>query len=238
MFNAVAPAVYPDYNLVPSPNPPSYLPTSALSSKTLSRLPAAFRAALRTMLAVDDLVGAIHDQLEADGRLANTVWVFISDNGYASGEHRWTSKQCEYWICHRVPFVVVCPATVCQGATPGTIDTEHYALNIDIAPTLAELAGATPTAVVEGQSLVPLLTDPSPVWRTEWFIHENEPKLDGVVAIAGDGAWYKYVSFTTTGEKELFNLTNDPYELANLAGNASAAAIQTDLAARLAAFLS
>ena len=235
-FNTVVPAQYPDYDAVPSPNPPAYLPTQSLGSNFFNRVTNALRAALRTNLAVDDMVTALVDQLAADGRLGNTVWVFISDNGYAAGEHRLTNKQCEYLICHRVPFVVVCPPAVCAAATPGVTDPDHYALNIDIAPTIADLAGVAPTLAVDGMSLLPIIEDRSAQWRTEWFLHESNPLVDGIVAVAGDGVTYKYVELGT-GELELYDLEADPFELVNLAGNSSYGVVEAELAAKLAAFL-
>ncbi len=234
-FSTVTLPKYPDYNAVPSPNPPSYLPASPLSTRVLDRATKYVRGMLASTLAVDDMIGQLHDTLEADGRLANTVWVFMSDNGYAAGEHRLQTRSCAYVICHRVPFIVVCPPTVCSGAKPGAVDSTHHALSIDIAPTIAELAGLTPGLAVEGRSLAPIIKNPSAPWRTEWYLHDTAPSLDGVVAQIGT-ATYKYVA-RATGEKELYNLTTDPYELSNLAGNASFTWIQNDLAARLTAHL-
>lgn len=233
LFPNVDLAIYPDFDELPSPNPPSYLPTEPLGDRGASRLKTQLRTTLISVLPVDDMIGVLHDQLAADGRLANTVWIFISDNGFARGEHRWGGKKCGYWICHRVPFVVVCPPAVCAGATPGATDHDNYALNIDIAPTIADLAGATPGIPVDGQSLVPILEDPAAPWRTEWFLHENDPLLHGIVAVAADGDWYKYVAYSWTAETEMYNLTNDAYELANLVGDPAYAAVEAELAARL-----
>ena len=197
-FSSVVPIQHPDYNQVPSPNPPSYLPTTPLSANFANRAARALRAALEGNLAVDDLIGALHDQLSSDARLSNTVWIFISDNGYAAGEHRLSNKQCEYLVCHRVPFVVVCPTGVCAGNTAGAVNADDYALNIDIAPTIAALAGATPTIPVDGLSLVPILENPAAPWRTQWFLHESDARVDGIVGVASDGHTYKYVEFTDT----------------------------------------
>jgi arylsulfatase A-like enzyme len=162
--------------------------------------------------------------------------VFISDNGFAAGEHRLSNKQCEYLACHRVPFVVACPTGVCAGTVPGAVDGDNYALNIDIAPTLADLAGATPTLAVDGRSLVPILKDPSAAWRTEWFLREQTPTMDGIVGEASDGHTYKYVAIDT-GETEMYDLDSDPWELINLAGDPAYATIESDLVARLDAHI-
>lgn len=228
---------YPDYNIVPDPNPPSYLPDEPISGNTVARQERGFRSQFETVLAVDDMIGMLHDELAADGRLDNTVWIFISDNGVGHMEHRWRSKACEYYVCRRVPFVVICPTGVCTGTLPGQVDEENYALNIDIAPTIADLAGVTPTLDVDGTSLVPVLENPVTPWRSEWFMHGNSPRYEGIVAIATDGDWYKYVELPTDGELEMYNLVDDPYEIVNLAGDSTYAMIETQLDDRLEAFI-
>ena len=238
-FAAVDIAPYPDSNLVPSPNPPAHLPTTPLSDLTLAHQEAFQLKILELTLTVDDMIGALHDQLAADGRLDETVWIYLSDNGIASGEHRWTDKKCEYYACHRVPFVVVCPPAICAGAQGGVPDPNNYALNIDIAPTIAELAGVTPTLTVDGRSLVPILNNPAAAWRTEWFMHGDSPEYSGIVGVGLDGHTYKYVTLTARGGTiELFDLDEDPWELINLGGDGAHAAVEADLAARLAAHLS
>ena len=237
LFDSVVLPTYPDTNVAPAPNPPSYLPPRVYSPKSLENLQENARLALELNLAVDDMIAQLHDQLAADGRLDNTVWVFISDNGLAHGEHSWNAKRCEYYVCHQVPFVVVCPPSVCGGAQGGTVDGDTYALNIDIAPTIADLAGASPTSEVDGESLVPILTDPAAEWRSHWFMHGNSPDYSGVVGNGINGTSYKYVELAAQTQFELFDLDADPWELVNLAGDASLAAVQADLADRLAAHL-
>ncbi len=139
-YGSLVPPSYPNFNRVPSPRPPRWLPTAPLASSTLTRYGNEFRSILATNRAVDDAVDALVTQLRSDGRLDDTVFFFVSDNGFARGEHRYGDKGCEYEICHRVPFVVVCPEAICPGATPGSVDPNHLVLNIDIAPTVADLS--------------------------------------------------------------------------------------------------
>ncbi len=166
------------------------------------------------------------------------MWVFISDNGGGTGEHRLTGKQCPYLECHRVPFIMVCPTGICPGAASGTRDATNYALNIDIAPTIVDLADATATIRMDGRSLVPILSNPTTPWRTEWGLYDLDAPIDGVVAKASTGQWYKYLVGRDTGHVQLYNLTTDPWELTNLWNNAAYTAIQADMAAKLANFLS
>jgi arylsulfatase A-like enzyme len=91
----------------------------------------------------------------------NTYLFFTSDNGYHL-EPR-PGKSQPYDTDTRVPLVVVGP-----GVVGG--DDDHFALNIDLAPTIAELAGATPAHPLDGVSLVPLLHGQDPPWRDRFTI--------------------------------------------------------------------
>ena len=242
IYESLSLPIYPSHNVVPTPNTPAYLPTTPFSAGTLQRSVENIDTALEATRAVDDLVGVLYDELAIDGRLANTVWVFVSDNGFATLEHRLSSKQCPYMECHRVPYVVVCPPAVCASAGAGVRDASNYALNIDIAPTIADLAGISPTLRVDGRSLVPILQDPSAPWRTEWGLYENKyplnrNALDGIVAKGSDGSWYKYIVIQGTGEVQLFNLDIDPWEITNLWNNGNYAVIQNEMATRLNDFV-
>lgn len=228
---------YPNYNKVPSPHTPSWIQDEPIPSTTLNQIKVGFRIALATNRAADDSIHALYEQVASEGQLANTVWVFLSDNGFANAEHRYNSKACEYEECHKVPFVVACPPTVCPGGTPGLVDSTHSVLNIDIAPTFAGLAGVTPTIPVDGQSLVPLLENPAAPWRSSFLISDDAllpGKLSGIVEDLPDGHTYKYVWLGSTTEYELYDLTTDPWELTNLIDDGVHTAVQTQLASELA----
>jgi len=106
-------------------------------------------------------------------------------------------------------------------------------LNVDLAPTLAEIAGAVPDRAADGVSLMPFLADPRSAWRTEGLL---ELWADGDdMAFQGlrvDG--WKYLRYDN-GEHELYDLESDPYELSNLAASPDHVARLDELAARLAA---
>ncbi len=107
----------------------------------------------RSLLGVDRALGRVLDALEAAGRLENTLIVFTSDNGIQHGEHRWTKKEAPYEESIRVPLVVRWDAA---GWTPGTSLPGVLALNIDLAPTIADAAGV-PHPPTDGRSLLPVL---------------------------------------------------------------------------------
>ncbi len=236
-FSTVPMPQYPNYNRPPSPNPPSWIPSVPLPQTLLDRVAREERDALRSTLAVDDAIGLLYQQLVSDGRIDDTVWFFISDNSLGRGEHRWNDKGCAYEECHHVPFVVSCPTGICPAATSGTVDEDHIVLNIDIAPTIAELAGVA-APPMDGRSLLPILDDPSTPWRSSFLLEDhgitptNRPL--GIEEIGADGHTYKYIeSVARPNETELYDLTTDPWELINLSRDGLHGGLEAALAAEL-----
>lgn len=173
-----------------------------------------YRMRLQSMLAVDEMVGKIVDALRASGTLGQTYIFFTSDNGFHLGEHRLKEgKGTAYDEDIHVPLIVRGPGV------PAGRTLDHFALNIDLAPTLAELAGATPARFVDGRSLKPLLAGapPSPgAWRGDFVVEYWSPSLRKAPAYeALRTSEYLYVEYVS-GERELYDLSIDPYELLNL----------------------
>jgi N-acetylglucosamine-6-sulfatase len=123
----------------------------------------------------------------------------------------------------------------------------HMISNVDIAPTISQLAGARPTIAQDGRSFLPLiLGQPVTGWRQSLLLHwpggdedgrsgqpDSMPQFWGVLAdVRGSGQW-KYVEIDT-GERELYNETADPNEMHNLAGTTANAMMQAQLKDRLA----
>jgi len=126
------------------------------------------RRAYESLLAVDEQLGLFLDYFDTLGIGDDTVVIFTSDHGVTWGEHRLfiQSKQCPYEECQRVPFIVRYPRL----GTPGAVRAEAV-LNLDVAPTLAELAGVVPPDPVDGASIVPLLAGQTPpTWRTDYML--------------------------------------------------------------------
>lgn len=205
-----------------------------ITSGQSATIDAAFRDSARTLLAVDEAIQAIYDLLATRGVLQNTVIIFQTDNGWSFGSHRYWSaaaaaKRCQYEECISTPLLAYVP-----WAAGNSIVTDLVS-NVDLAPTFAELAGATPTLAVDGLSLVPFLSGRQPpTWR------------DGVLLrwIGGDGVgayWairtqeWKYVEVGSAGFTELYDLVADPFELVNRSGEPAYATIETDLDAQLEA---
>lgn len=195
---------------------------------------AGFRDARRdsyeALLALDEAIRSIMDQLRSSGELDETVIVFVSDNGLAFGEHRWNRKTCAYDPCLRIPFLI---------RMPGVEHREEGAIvsAVDLAPTVAELVGFEPTTPFDGVSLLPLLREqdrsglPGAVYA-EWVGDDRIPGWWSVRTTR-----FAYVELAT-GEKELYALRRDPYELVNVVHDPAHVADVGRLAAMLDAYRS
>jgi N-acetylglucosamine-6-sulfatase len=192
------------------------------------RMDSAYRKRLRMLRSVDDMVEGIVDELKAAGKLENTYIVFTSDNGFLLGEHRiMEHKNSPYEESIGVPLVIRGPGI------PSGRTTEQMALNIDLAPTFANLAGASTPSFVDGRSLVPLFAADASTWRTafleEFYRGELVPPY---TMVRTEDA--KYVEYEN-GERELYDLSADPHELENLADKELSAAETSELESRLEA---
>ena len=178
------------------------------------------RDQLRTLAAVDEGVGQLLRALRRRGQLDNTVFIFTSDNGYLLGEHgQFDNKRFAYEESIRVPFIIRYPRLAAAGKT-----VDALTLNLDVAPTLVELAGAEPLEGAQGASLVPLLGGGRPKWResflAEYFLEKVAPRAPAWQAVRT--ARWKYIRYTgLEGMDELYDLQNDPHEMRNLVGDAA-----------------
>jgi len=137
-----------------------------------------YQKALASLRAVDDGVKVVLDTLGAQHRLSNTYIIFTSDNGFFYGEHRLTGgKFLAYEPATHLPLLIRGP-----GIKPGTA-TGELAGNIDITPTILELAGVTPDKSIDGTSLVPFFRNPELRTRRpflfESFVETNDVEANG-----------------------------------------------------------
>lgn len=184
---------------------------------------------LRSLQAVDRAIGSMVAKLAAQGTLSRTVFIFTSDNGFLWGEHGMFRKGLPYEEAIRVPLVMVMP-----GIAPRS--EEHMvAMNLDVGATLLAIAGIpTPT---DGLSLLPLLQNPQRPWRDtlllEGFNTGTARKVWAGLRVQGGGEEWKYVEYQT-GEQELYDLVNDPYEEDSKHNDPDYQIIKDTLASRLA----
>ena len=195
------------------------------------------RAELETLLAVDEFVMALDATLERYGLADQTIVVFVSDHGIHWGEHWSPQKFSAYEESIRIPWVLRHPARIPLAATTGQLVT-----NLDLAPTLLELAGAEALAGIDGRSLVPVIEsafDPdAPPWRREIAIESWGGTVTSASRALRTVRW-KYIE-TEAGEgvfTELYNLRDDPFEMENLAGSPSLQVTRERFAERLEAAL-
>ncbi|HZB79019.1 MAG TPA: sulfatase/phosphatase domain-containing protein, partial [Actinomycetota bacterium] len=148
------------------------------------------------------------------GRLDDALVIYTSDNGLLWGEHRWIKKEVPYEEAIRIPLVVRADGVVGEGASTDG----HLVANIDVAPTIAEAAGAElPNA--DGKSLLPLLAGEPGEWRRAVLIEHLRGTNPVPTYCAVRSARYLFASYET-GERELYDLDADPFQLRNLAGTA------------------
>ena len=227
-FAKNAPFRPPGYNLQAAPGTPAgALPP--LTSKLMSFGDTYRKNALASLLSVDRAVTNIFEAVRARGQLNNTVFLFTSDNGLLLGEHRIIGKIWPYEQSIRVPLLARVPWSDARRTD------NHMVLNVDLAPTIASLAGVTPGRPVDGASLVPLLRGQSPTWRDHVLIEylgdrQSElvpPKYSGIRT-----GRYKLIVYED-GSKELFDLKVDPNELVDIANLPGSASIENGLLSQL-----
>ena len=173
--DAYAPRV-PSFDEADVSNKPGWLQDFPLfTTRVEQRIDFLYKDRLAAMLAVDDMVGKILQELNADGRLANTFVLFTSDNGFLIGPHRFPrGKEAPYEESIRVPLVVRGPGV------PTGQALDPLVANIDFAPTFAEWAQAVGADAMDGRSFASLLRGPIPAdWRKDLLLEHwqnvNDP---------------------------------------------------------------
>lgn len=219
----------PSFNEADSLDKPSVIrDIPPLSSGQVSDVLRKRRCAWESLLAVDESVGELLEELKRAGERRQTYVFFISDNGLLRGEHRIrNNKRFLYEESARLPFVVRGPGI------PRRTSSEDIVSNADIVPTILELSGASPGLVQDGQSLLPSLFDPS--------LERGRAVL--LEAFAGDPilglrtSRYLYTEWDTGAdqpERELYDMDVDPFQLVNLIGDPNYESATEQLAQQLA----
>jgi arylsulfatase A-like enzyme len=172
----------------------------------------------RVLRSVDDNVGRLLDALDEHGIAQDTIVVYTSDNGFFLGEHGLFDKRLMYEPSIRVPLLIRYPRL--SGAS--RVDTTHMVLNLDVAPTLLELAGVPVPNWMQGRSVLPLLEGRDVPWR-DAFLYEYYEYPAEHCARKNRGVRtdrWKLIHFWEQPEDwELYDLQTDPDEMRNLAGD-------------------
>jgi arylsulfatase A-like enzyme len=168
-----------------------------------------------TLTAMDRDIVRLLDFLDRANLRDNTVVIYMGDNGMQWGTHDCHGIREPYEESIRLPFILCAPWLI---PDPGGRRAQ-MALNLDIAPSLLNIAGIPIAQAMDGQSLVPILMDPRAEGRASFLLEfwryfpENTPSYSGVRTER-----YKYVQFERGREPWLFDLQDDPGEHSNLYG--------------------
>lgn len=158
------------------------------------------------------------EALEKTGKLDDTVIILTSDHGFFLGEWRFYDKRFMHEPSIRVPLLIRYPKLIQAGTV-----VEKMALDLDLAPTILELAGVEVPKEMQGKSLVPFLKGSEPPsWRTDWLYEYYEyPGNQQVKPNRGVRTdRYKLIHYYEPPQEfELYDLQNDPGELYNLYGD-------------------
>jgi arylsulfatase A-like enzyme len=184
-----------------------------------------------TITAVDENVGRVLATID-ELKLADTTNVmFTSDNGFFLGEWQRFDKRFMHEVSARVPMIVRGPGIAANSTC------NKIALNVDIAPTILDMAGVKPRVKMHGCSFAPLLKGETPAdWRKDWLYEYYEfPGPHSVKPNRGVAdERYKFIHYYTDPvEYELYDLETDPQELKNLADDPKFAGVRKRLAQRL-----
>jgi N-acetylglucosamine-6-sulfatase len=190
-----------------------------------------YRRYAETLLGLDESVGQVLDALQENGLAESTLVVYMGDNGFSFGEHGLIDKRHAYEESIRVPMLAWSPGFIEPGSR-----TDLMVLNVDIAPTLLDLAGIETPERMDGTSFLPILRGETLDWREE-FVYQyyweyNFPHTPTVYALRGPR--YKYMFFHGIWDRnEFYDLEADPQEQHNLVDSPAHQELKNQMKERL-----
>jgi arylsulfatase A-like enzyme len=173
-----------------------------------------YRRYCETLLAVDESISRVLDGLKEAGRDGNTVVIYMGDNGFLWGEHGLIDKRNMYEESQKVPMLVHAPGLV----KPGTV-LNQVVQNIDLAPTILDMAGVKAPSQMQGRSFLPLLRGQEIPWRDkafyEYYWEFSFPQTPTTFGVRKGK--YKFIFYHGIWDlSEFFDLEKDPEEKNNL----------------------
>jgi arylsulfatase A-like enzyme len=225
------------YDTAPLPRPPNFDEADVsdkpeavqerprLTDADIADLERRHRGRLESMLAVDEAIARLVARIRKAGDKRKTYFFFTSDNGVLLGAHRLIFKNFMYEESLRVPLIVRGPKFPARAVRTQPVS------NVDLAPTIAQLAKVRPGLAVDGRSLLPPARNPS-LGASRELIFESEVYGGSAGIRSADGRWV-YLDDNAQGE-ELYDLANDPFQLESLHDDPAYQDIRGQLAARLA----
>lgn len=168
-----------------------------------------------TVHALDENIGRVLEALDAHNLSKNTLVLYMGDNGFALGEHGFYDKRDAFEVSIRIPMLAFAPGMI----KAGTVVTQMVQ-NIDVAPTILDLAGVRDESLkMDGRSILPLLTGNEVPWRDhilyEYHWEWNFPAQPTTLAIRTTR--YKYIYYHGIWDRNgFYDLQTDPLERHNL----------------------
>jgi N-acetylglucosamine-6-sulfatase len=188
-----------------------------LSASEISALDRGYRNGLRSLMRVDRFVADASALLRQKGEMDSTYFLFYTDNGAHFGQHRFEHGKLQpYEEDVNFPLIIRGPG-IEQGVNTALVG------NHDIAPTLADIGGATiPLSVpVDGRTFLPLAKDPNTPWPRTAILSEREVDADPPNRwdmLRMRGKVYTRHENGVVVKKEYYDLAIDPYQVHNALG--------------------
>ena len=187
---------------------------------------------LRVIRGVDDGVGRLMNYLKRENLYDNTVVIYAGDQGFFLGENGWFDKRWIYEESMRMPLIVHWP----EGIDAGSV-SKKLVQNLDLAPTLLDLAQVDIPKKMQGKSLKPILKgNQSDSWRDAVYYHyyEGPPRVHNVAKHYGIRTdRYTLVHYYEEDAWELFDLQKDPEQLESVYGEPDYMDVQKELKAKI-----
>jgi len=187
-----------------------------------------YRQYCETLRSVDESIGSVMAWLEKQGLADNTLVIYMGDNGFLFGEQGLIDKRNAYEASMRVPLLAWAPSLIKPKTT-----VKEMVMNVDIGPTILDLAGIAKPAQMQGASFLPLLREQRVAgWRDrvfyEYYWEWAFPQTPTIFAVRTDR--YKYIFNQGLWDaNELYDLETDPHEMNNLIRDAKSQEIAGQL---------
>ncbi|HEX4872495.1 MAG TPA: sulfatase [Nevskiaceae bacterium] len=213
------PPRHPSFNEADVSDKPRWLQLNPLlTEEQIASYDATQVQRLRSLKALDETVGALIERLDRRGLLERTHLIYTSDNGWHMGEHRLKpNKNTVFEHDIGVPLIWRGPG-VAEGRT-----SQALALNIDIAPTLLDLAGVRDDLETrDGRSLAAVLANPEAPLRSDFLVEHFANVEQNINRINADPFGLEYFAVHTGrevyveyayGDEEYYDLSRDPHQL-------------------------
>jgi arylsulfatase A-like enzyme len=206
----------PDFDEPQLSDKPLHRRSPPYTQKEIEVLDTEYVCRAQAVKSVDDMVGRVVDALKKANVYESTYIFFTSDNGCLLGQHRLHNKLDPYEMSTKVPLLVTGPGIKRDNAN-------HLLAHIDLTATILEIGKAPIPEFVDGKSFASLLTNAKSVdaasWREPIVIENWQTKRNRGKAIpclySGLRFYDQLYVEWATGDKEFYDLNEDPFELEN-----------------------